>query len=109
MSPTVRPWFASFRPALRSPRKKTAGRRPRPRRLFLELLEDRTLLAASIFGSVWNDLVPDGVRAGGEPGLAGVKVTLDQNGSHTQVLTSGAGEYSFTGLAAGTYTVGIIV
>src|SRR5438067_12707159 len=109
MSLTAHPWFASFRSAPRRPRQKIAGRRPRSRRLFLEPLEDRTLLAASIRGGVWNDLIPDGVRAGGEPRLAGVAVILDHSGSHTQALTNGAGEYSFTGLAAGTYTVGIIV
>ncbi|MCI0459686.1 MAG: FG-GAP-like repeat-containing protein, partial [Gemmataceae bacterium] len=62
--------------------------------------------SASILGSVWNDLVTDGARAGGEPGLAAVTVFLDQNGSHIQqTLTSGSGDYSFTGLAAGTYAV----
>src|SRR4051794_38171147 len=51
----------------------SVNRRDRRRRrkpgFALEVLEDRTLPAASILGSVWNELVADGRRAG-EPGLA---------------------------------------
>jgi hypothetical protein len=52
-------------------------RRRRRRPAFaLEVLEDRTLPAASVLGSVWNELLADG-RRGGEPGLAQTRVFLD--------------------------------
>src|SRR5438128_2714751 len=74
--------------------RRKAKRLQRRTRLELECLEDRTLLSASIVGSVWNDLIPDGARAGGEPGLAAVAVSLEQNGSPIrQTLTSGSGDY----------------
>jgi large repetitive protein len=48
----------------------------------------------------------DGTRDAGEPGLAGVQVTLTAPGQPTRTTTSATdGSYSFTGLAAGTYTV----
>ncbi len=75
----------------------------------LEPLEDRTL-PSTIFGSVWQDLVPDGLRASGEPGIAAVTATLEQNGIQIQqTLTSGSGDYAFAGLAPGIYTVGILL
>ncbi len=46
---------------------------------MLEILEDRYLLSASIFGAVWNDFDADGLRDALEPGLAGVTVFLDEN------------------------------
>jgi hypothetical protein len=58
-------------------------RRPNRIRLFVEPLEDRTMLSASIFGSVFNDLVGNGVRLGTDPGLAGQFAYLDLN--HTGV------------------------
>jgi hypothetical protein len=60
-------------------RKKRLRRRRRARRLYLELLEDRTLLAVSINGTVFNDLNSNGLRDPAEPGLAGTTVFLDQN------------------------------
>lgn len=110
-------WLSKTRAALRGllhPRSAlpTPYRRHR-QRIFVEPLEDRTLLSATIFGSVWDDLVADGVRAG-EPGLAAVTVYLDDgshvfNGSQQHTLTNGAGDYSFAGLAAGTYAVGLVL
>ncbi|MBV6523040.1 MAG: hypothetical protein MNPFHGCM_03207 [Gemmatimonadaceae bacterium] len=53
---------------------------------------------------VWNDLNRDGIQDVGEPGLAGVQVTL--SGSATATTTTGAnGDYVFAGLLAGNYTV----
>ncbi len=60
----------------------TRRRRCRPARrtrLQLEPLEDRTLLSASIFGSVFNDLSGSGSRDAGDPGLAARTVYLDLN------------------------------
>src|SRR5215831_1870906 len=87
-------------PFRRAPGRSSRNKAKRPRhrtRLELECLEARTLPSASILGSVWNDLIADGVRAAGEPGLAAVVAYLDQNGSRVQqTLTSGTGDYSFT-------------
>jgi hypothetical protein len=56
---------------------------------------------------VWQDIDGDGVQDPGEPGIPGVTVTLyDSNGNvvATQV-TDENGNYLFTGLQPGTYTV----
>ncbi len=50
------------------------------RRLFIELLEDRTLLAASITGHVFNDRNGDG-NQGSNPAVTGATVYLDLNGN----------------------------
>ena len=65
-------------------RKPTPGRLRRPRaglrrRLGLESLECRRVLAASIAGDVIHDLNADGVIDPGEPGQASVRVYLDLN------------------------------
>lgn len=68
-------------------------------------------LAATISGSVWLDADNDGVRDAGEPGIAGVVVTLpagtlDVLGNPvTQAITDANGDYRFIDLPAGTYTV----
>lgn len=59
---------------------------------------------------VWNDWDGDGVQDAGEPGLNGLTVQL-VNSSSTVVataVTSGDGNYSFPGVAAGTYTVRVV-
>ena len=73
---------------------------------FGELIEANS----SISGVVFVDANNDGVQQAGEPGLAGVTVTL--TGSNAQgainamtVTTTANGSYSFTKLQAGTYTV----
>ena len=62
----------------------------------------------SIGNFVWEDRDGDGVQDPGEPGIAGVTVTLfDASGnSIASVVTGPNGEYVFNGLPAGTYTVG---
>lgn len=68
--------------------------------------------AASVSGSVFNDLNGDGVQNAGEPGLAGWTVNLDTNadGSVDATTVSGAGgSYAFSALAAGTYRVREVV
>ena len=80
-----------------------------------------TLQEATISGTVFADTSKNGARDAGERGLAGITVYLDLNGNSAldagepQSTTSGdlfftpavdeAGAYSFTHLAAGTYTV----
>ncbi|MCB1054930.1 MAG: carboxypeptidase regulatory-like domain-containing protein, partial [Acidobacteria bacterium] len=56
---------------------------------------------------VWRDDNANGVQDGGEPGLAGIPVSL-LNGSGTVIATTatdGNGLYGFGNLTAGTYTV----
>ena len=57
---------------------------------------------------VWRDDNNNGVRDAGEPGVDGVLVVLrDTNGNVVSTTVTSAGFYTFTGLAAGTYTVAI--
>lgn len=63
---------------------------------------------ASIGNFVFLDADKDGVQDAGEAGVAGVAVTLyDAAGAVIAITTTNAaGEYLFSGLKAGTYTVG---
>jgi protocatechuate 3,4-dioxygenase beta subunit len=57
-------------------------------------------------GTLFNDLNGNGALDGGEPGLGGWTVVLDLNGTPLQTATTtSGGNYSFTGLGPGTYTV----
>jgi hypothetical protein len=63
-----------------------------------------------ISGVVYDDLNGDGILEPGEPGMAGVVVTLtgtDANGNSVTLsaTTDVNGAYSFTGLTAGTYSL----
>jgi len=64
-----------------------------------------------IHGLKWDDRDGDGLRAPGEPGLAGWTIFLDQDGDgqldpgETATLTNPNGEYLLGGLAVGSYTV----
>ena len=63
---------------------------------------------ASVGDRVWNDLNANGLQDSGEPGIAGVKVTLTQEDSSTlAVFTDTDGKYVFSNLVPGTYTVTI--
>ena len=65
-----------------------------------------------IRGAKWNDLDGDGLHDAGEPGLANWKIYLDTNRSgqwdaaEPFQLTDADGNYAFTRLAAGSYTLG---
>jgi uncharacterized repeat protein (TIGR01451 family) len=60
----------------------------------------------SIGDLVYDDRNGNGVRDPGEPGIAGVEVTLTGPGGATSTTTTAAdGSYAFTGLPAGAYTV----
>ncbi len=63
----------------------------------------------SIGDRVWNDTNGNGVQDGGENGIVNVLVTLkDCSGNTLQTQsTNGSGLYSFTGLAAGCYTISV--
>src|SRR5262245_27763185 len=74
-------------------------------RLELEPLEDRTLMAASILGSVWNDLNGNALRDGAEAGVPGITLFLDQNGNGTldsSVVQSPAGSTALAPSPLGT-------
>ncbi len=67
----------------------------------------KTSCSGSIGDLVWKDIDGDGIQDSGEPGIAGVLVTL-KNSSGTVLqtdITSLTGNYSFGGLCAATYTV----
>jgi hypothetical protein len=60
----------------------------------------------SIGDLVWKDRDADGVRDPGEGGLAGVALTLSQAGAPiASTTTDGLGQYLFSPLCAGDYTV----
>ena len=66
---------------------------------------------SAITGTVFNDINGDGVQDNGESGLGGILVYIDQNNSGSLVSTDPStttdtfGNFTFGGLAAGTYVV----
>ncbi len=58
---------------------------------------------------IWNDLDKDGVQDAGEPGIAGVLVTLynSSNVAVASTITDNNGHYEFNDVPAGTYTLGL--
>lgn len=65
-------------------------------------------LTASLGDKVWNDLDQDGVQDPNELGISGVTVTLYDNSGNAigTTVTDANGNYYFTGLTPGTYSVG---
>ena len=67
--------------------------------------------SSGIQGTKWNDLNGNGVKDAGEPGLAGWTIYIDQNNNakldsgEKSTTTDANGNYSFTNLEPGTYTV----
>ena len=64
---------------------------------------------ATVGDRVWNDLNNNGIQDAGEPGLAGVIVTLYAANGTTVIATTttdALGNYLFTNLDAGSYVVG---
>ncbi|MFN8440445.1 MAG: SdrD B-like domain-containing protein [Caldilineaceae bacterium] len=61
-----------------------------------------TTVGGTISGAVYDDLNGNGVHDPGEPGIAGVLITLS-NG--TTATTSASGLYTITNLSVGTYTI----
>ena len=60
---------------------------------------------ATIASQVWEDLDHDGVQDAGEPGVAGVLVSLQTPTGTITTLTDSSGNYTFTNLISGTYAV----
>ncbi|MFH1685918.1 MAG: SdrD B-like domain-containing protein [bacterium] len=68
------------------------------------------ILPAAIGDRVWHDLNQNGLKEMGEPGLAGVQVTLyNCHGVQVdQMLTDASGYYLFNNLTPGEYNVGFV-
>ena len=65
-----------------------------------------------ITGQKFNDLDGDGIQDAGEPGLAGVTITLDIGADGTidaTTVTGAGGSYSFTNLPPGVYRIREVV
>ncbi len=62
------------------------------------------IVTGSIAGSKWNDLDDDGLRDPGEPGVANWKINLSGKSTAT-AYTDANGDYFFSGLWPGDYTV----
>ncbi len=64
------------------------------------------ILTGTISGLKFNDLNGNGVQDSGEPGLAGVTITLTSATQPSRgILTASDGAFTFTGVPFGTYTV----
>ncbi|MBK8146105.1 MAG: hypothetical protein IPK62_14510 [Bacteroidetes bacterium] len=66
-------------------------------------------ILAGLGNYVWHDVNENGLQDAGEPGIAGVIVTLYESDGITVVATAstdGSGAYTFTNLPAGTFIVG---
>ncbi len=70
----------------------------------------RTPATASVGDRVWDDRNGDGVQDAGEPGLNAVTVELldASNNVIDSAITSGDGNYTFSSLVAGTYSVRVV-
>jgi hypothetical protein len=72
---------------------------------------DLSVNASGVYGTKFHDLDGDGVRDAGEPGVAGWTIFLDTDGDGTldagenSTTTDAQGNYAFTSLPGGTYTV----
>lgn len=66
--------------------------------------------AGGVSGTKFDDTNGNGVRDSGEPGLAGVTIRLtDAAGAVRTTTTDASGNFTFAGVAPGTYTVSEIV
>ncbi len=67
------------------------------------------LLISTIGNFVFDDTNGDGIQDGGEPGVAGVAMSLSDSAGNpiATTTTDGSGVYSFTGLPPGDYIVGL--
>jgi hypothetical protein len=67
---------------------------------------DSSTASASLGDLVWQDMNGNGLQEPGEPGLAGLTVTLDDgSGGVATAVTDASGHFLFTGLPPATYTL----
>lgn len=84
-----------------------SARKPRRTVLGVDQFRDR-IVPAALSGAVYQDLNHNGLRDAGEPGIANVRIHLVGKTDCGQTVVKDAttdcqGNYSFTGLASGTY------
>jgi hypothetical protein len=73
---------------------------------FINVSETTSTPTATITGMKFNDSNGDGIKDAGEPGLANWQINLTKpDGTTTSKNTDASGNYNFTNLAPGTYTV----
>jgi hypothetical protein len=74
-------------------------------------MSDNAIPTGEIRGTKWNDLNFDGIRDPGEPGLEGWTIFIDENRNRKRdqgersVVTDENGDYVFTNMRPGTYTI----
>jgi uncharacterized surface anchored protein len=73
------------------------------------LLFGNQALTATISGSKFNDLNGNGVKDSGEPALSGVTIQLRSSDQTRTTTTDASGNFSFTAVTPGTYTLSEVV
>ena len=86
----------------------TPTSRPAPRTAITQTVTPTPL--ATLNGEVYNDLNGDGTLQAGDPGLSGWTVQLlnTSNSVVATATTDSSGDYSFTGVISGSYTVAVV-
>ncbi len=81
------------------------------RKLRMELLEGRQLMAANITGTVFSDLTDNGFNTGVDPNLSGVTIALFRDGGNTSydsgTGTVAAGDDTLVGTTTSAVTTGL--
>jgi uncharacterized repeat protein (TIGR01451 family) len=81
-----------------------AGQNRAKRKLRMELLEGRQLMAANITGTVFQDLTDNGFNTGVDPNLSGVTIALFRDGGNTSYDSGTGTTAGGDDIAAGTAT-----
>jgi hypothetical protein len=74
-------------------------------RAVTDLLFGNQALLPSVAGMKFNDVDGNGVLDPGEPGMSGVTILLKSATQTSQTTTDASGNFSFTGLTPGAYTL----
>ncbi|WP_333600546.1 SdrD B-like domain-containing protein, partial [Flavobacterium sp.] len=98
--------------SIKDPNAGTDGAAGKSHFLALDDLCFRQITVFSLGDQVWYDYNNDGIKQANEPGIAGATLKLyDSAGVYTGISTTtdANGNYLFTNLAAGTYSVGLVL